>query len=184
MSASVAPERLTYDDLLLARETGNRYELIEGELYLVASPSPLHQRVALRLATGFNAAVGDGEAGQAYAAPIDVRFADGSVVQPDVVVVLPDRLHLVRHNLIEGTPSLVVEVASRSSRSVDRGAKLRVYAANGVPEYWYVEAETRSVVTHAEPVGNAYAQVRRETERVRSVTLPEVVFELNERFWR
>jgi Uma2 family endonuclease len=181
---SVATEALAYEDLLLARENGNRYELIEGELYLVASPSPLHQRVALRFATGFNAFLKDGDEGQAYVAPVDVRFADGSVVQPDVVVLLPDRLHIVEDTLIEGAPSLIVEVASRSSRSIDRGAKLRVYAANGVPEYWYVEAETRSVMTHAEPTGNGYARVHRETERVRSETMPGVVFELDERFWR
>lgn len=180
----VSAPPLTYDDLCLAREDGNRYELIEGELYLVASPSPLHQRVILRLGQGFNSAVGDGELGQAYVAPLDVRFADGSVVQPDVVVVLLDRLAIVHQNLLEGTPSLVVEVASRSSRTTDRGPKLRVYATNGVPEFWYADAEQRSITIHTEPTGGGYARSRIETHRGESTTIPGARFELDDRFWR
>lgn len=180
----VASPPLTYDDLCLAREEGNRYELIEGELYLVASPSPLHQRLILRLGRGCSDAVADGELGQAYVAPVDVRLVDGSVVQPDVVVILPDRLAIVEDKLIEGAPSLVIEVASRSSRSIDGSAKRRVYAANGIPEYWLVDATTRSILVHTEPTSDGYAQVREETRRVESTTMPGVGFDLDDRFWR
>ena len=115
---------LTYEDLCRAREDGNRYELIDGELVLVAAPSLRHQRFLLWLGMAFDRLVWEAGRGEAYVAPVDVHLADdGSYVQPDVFVVLADRAETVGEALIEGEPSLLVEVASRSSRTRDRGQK-------------------------------------------------------------
>ncbi len=178
---------LTHEDLCRAREDGSRYELIEGELVLVAAPSPLHRRVTQRIWKHFDNALGEGEAGQAYISPVDVRFLDGSVVQPDVVVVLPDRAAIVMDTLIEGASNLIGEIASRSTRGRDRGAKLQLYARHGVPEYWYVEADTRSITGCTEPMNTGYRRTGRETIRIEAATVaglgPGPDLDLDDRFW-
>jgi len=169
---------LTYEDLCRAREDGNRYELIEGELVLVGAPSLWHQRLLLRLAFTCTESVTQRGLGEVLVAPLDVRFADGSIFQPDVVVVLSDRSSVLEEALIEGAPSLVVEIVSPSSRAKDRGAKLRTYARHGVPEYWAVDADARAITRHSDPIGDAYGDVMTETTVVRAATVPGLAVDL------
>ena len=173
---------LTYEDLCRKREDGNRYELIDGEFVLVASPSPEHQRLSRGLFLRFQRVVGDGGLGEVFYAPLDVRLADGSIVQPDVIVVLHDRAQIVADKLIEGAPSLLVEIESPSSRAVDWRRKAGVYARTGVPEYWRVEPEARAITVHADPTADTYRIVRRETEVAQAVTVPGLVVDLGALF--
>ena len=156
---STVARTLTYEDLCRAREDGNRYELIEGELVLVAAPSPLHQRLLLWLGVTFVRLVEEPRLGEVYMAPVDVRLSDGSIVQPDLIEVLADRSSIVGEALIEGTPSLIVEILSPSSKARDRGKKAALYARTGVPEYWIVDPEARSITVHAPPSGGRYDDV-------------------------
>jgi Uma2 family endonuclease len=168
----------TYDDLCRAREDGNRYELIEGVLILVAGPSPRHQEIIYRFGVLLNDVVVRPGRGRVFPAPLDVRFTPENVVQPDLVVVLNDRRHIITESLIEGAPSLLVEIASRSSRSRDRGEKLQLYARFGVPEYWFIDAEARAVTVYAEPSGDRYARVVQAVNVAQSIILPELTVDL------
>ena len=179
---SILTGQLSYEDLCRAREDGNRYELIEGELILVAAPSVWHQRLLLRLARLFSQAVMEPGLGEVFLSPLDVRFSDRSVVQPDLIVILADRAHVVDDALLEGAPSLVLEIESPSSRVRDRRTKAALYARNGVPEYWRVDPDDRAITVHADPAGGAYRTVRRETEIARSVTVPGLVVNLTDLF--
>lgn len=171
---------LGYDDLCRAREDGNRYELIEGELVFVAAPSPWHQRFLLWLGVAFDRQVREGRLGEVYVAPVDVHLADGSFVQPDVLIVLADRVGIVERALIEGQPSLVVEVASPSSRARDRRQKAALYARVGVPEYWLADLDDGSITVQADPRDGRYGTVRRETGIVRAETVPGLAVDLEE----
>lgn len=78
-------------------------------------------------------------------APFDVELAPNVVVQPDVLVVLKENFDKVADNRIIGAPDLVVEVASPSTAIYDRHDKLTAYARAGVPEYWIVDPDARTV---------------------------------------
>jgi Uma2 family endonuclease len=67
------------------------------------------------------------------------------VVQPDVFYIAADRLTIISERGIEGAPTLVVEVLSPSTAHLDRGRKMTLYAEHGVPYYWIVDPESRSV---------------------------------------
>lgn len=82
--------------------------------------------------------------------------SDGSEPEPDLALV-------ERRDYDDAHPSrayLVAEVAL-SSLSVDRGAKARLYAESGVPEYWVIDVEGRGVEIHRDPEGGRYARVTR-----------------------
>jgi len=179
---STVARALTYDDLCRQREDGNRYELIGGTLVSVASPSPWHQRLLLQLAWAWNEGIADRGLGEAFVAPLDVRFSDQTVVQPDLVVVLADRASIVQSSLIEGAPSLVAEVESRSSRAIDRRTKAAVYARHGVPEYWLLTRSPLDVVAHADPSPEGYRTIRREEALLHASTIPGLTVNLTDLF--
>jgi Uma2 family endonuclease len=67
------------------------------------------------------------------------------VVEPDVIVILNDRLAQYNETNFQGAPNIVVEVLSESTARRDRGDKLNLYAKHGVEEYWIVDTDMRSV---------------------------------------
>ena len=54
---------------------------------------------------------------------------------------------------IEGAPTLAIEIVSRSTAGVDRGAKLQLYARHGIAHYWIVDPEARSIEAHVLAMG-------------------------------
>ncbi len=125
-----------------------RYEIIDGELYVSRQPSVEHQytcnQVATRL-TVWSEATG---AGVVLPAP-DVIFAEDDNVAPDVVWVSTERLGRIvgEDRKLHAAPELIVEVLSpgASNEQRDREAKMRLYARQGVSEYWIVDVQVRSV---------------------------------------
>lgn len=94
-------------------------------------------------------------------------------VIPDVSVVLDDRLHLVGGKIM-GAPHLVVEVASPSTQTRDRGRKLSWYRAYGVQECWLVDARKGFIEVHRMRLAPDRAgRVYRGEEVVETEVLPE-----------
>ena len=131
-----------------------RYELVDGALLVSAEPSLQHQRVnsqVLRLLQ--DAAPPDLE----VFLPVDVRLSPVRQIAPDVTVVRREHASGPR---LTGTPLLVVEVLSPSTRTVDLVLKRRVLEEAGVPSYWLVDPDD-AVVTVLELADGAYREVAR-----------------------
>ena len=134
----------TYDDLRELPDDGRRWEIVEGALVEMTGPSTAHGRVMRNLLTHL-VPVLNRAAADWYAAPLDVVLPDGSVVEPDLLAILPDGLAWPSLRGIEGPPDLVVEVVSPSSRQHFTVTKRALYGRTGVREYWLVDPEARSV---------------------------------------
>lgn len=140
--------RFKADDIWDTPEDGNRYEVIDGQLYVTPPPKYSHQKSSSRLHLIIGPVVWREQLGDMLMAPIGVVLDPESGVQPDLVFVANDRLHLVSERGIEGAPTLVVEVLSPSTRARDRGVKMRRYEAAGVPHYWIVDNDAPTVETY------------------------------------
>jgi Uma2 family endonuclease len=147
MSAPVATG-LTYDDLASFPDDHLRRELIDGELFVTPSPIVRHQLVVMRLSRALANHAAD-HGGFALPAPMDVVFSATNVVQPDVVLLGPERAHqLDLDGPVDIVPDLVVEVSSPSTRRLDLIKKRGLYERAGVPEYWFVDLEAEQVDVH------------------------------------
>ena len=135
----------TYEDYAGLPDDGNRYEVIDGILYLMPGPNTPHQGASTRFTSYLFFHVESAGLGRVFAAPLDVLLPRARPVQPDIVVVLNQKLHLITYRGIEGSPDLVVEIASPGTRTHDRGRKLAVYADAGVPEYWLAEPADQTI---------------------------------------
>jgi Uma2 family endonuclease len=136
---ATAATRLTYDDLRQIPPDRNRYELIEGELFVSAAPNTEHQRKTGRLYRRLADDVEQHDLGEVFIAPYDVVLDASTVLEPDILFVSKARQSIIKPGCIEGAPDLVVEVISDSSRLMDRFVKRDRYAQFGVPEYWLLD---------------------------------------------
>ena len=138
--------RLTYQDFLLFPDDGLRHEIIDGEHYVTPSPNLRHQDLVLRLGMSIGLHVEDRpERGRVFVAPFDVVFSFHDIVEPDVIFVAPDQLDILTDKNIPGTPAMVVEILSPSTRRRDREIKRTLYERMGVREYWLVDPELNAV---------------------------------------
>ncbi len=127
--------RLTYHDFVRLPDDGRRHEIIGGVHYVTPSPNQRHQELVLRLCLALGNHLEDRpDLGRVFVAPFDVVFSFHDVVEPDVIFVAPDQLEILTARNIQGTPALVVEVLSPSTRKRDLGIKRRLYDRSGVRE--------------------------------------------------
>ncbi len=147
---TIIPPVFSYAHLRQMPDDGKRYEILDGELAVSPSPKRKHQRIVWRLTHLLDRAVQAGY-GEGYTAPFDVLLDERNVVQPDLLFVRSDRLHIITEENVRGAPDLIVEVLSEGTRERDLGAKLRIYARFGVRFYWVVDpdAQTARVYEHA-----------------------------------
>lgn len=125
----------TYDDHGRIRDDGQRYEVIDGVLFVAPTSRERHQNAIVNVAGILGMHVKLAGLGRVYVAPFDVTLPSGVRVQPDVVVVLNRNPGIITPGRISGTPDLVIEIASPSTATCDRRTKVQAYARAGVAEY-------------------------------------------------
>jgi Uma2 family endonuclease len=136
---------LTYEDYLAMPDDGRRYEILDGEVAVTATPVTLHQRIVGNVYWVLRGHIQSRGLGELFLAPFTVLLANTTVVEPDLVYVDNARAGLVGERGMNGAPSLLIEVLSPSTAANDRGAKFRLYARYGVPCYWIVDTDARAL---------------------------------------
>ena len=125
-----------------------RYEVIDGELFVAEQPHWAHQYVSAALAAALEAWNGLTRRGIANIAP-GVIFSPEDAVAPDVVWISRERAArgLWPDGKLHLAPELSAEVLSPGSANErrDREVKLKLYAREGVEEYWLVDWRARTV---------------------------------------
>ena len=130
---------------------GNRYEVIDGILYITTAPSNFHQWIIRQTAREFFHQIDDTGVGVTLWSPIGVFMPGCDPVQPDLLVVRAADLGIIREGRIHGVPALLVEVLSPSNPDQDLVIKREAYARAGVPEYWIMRPAKRDVLVHSQP---------------------------------
>ena len=132
-------------------EDGNRYEVIDGVLYMSTAPSVFHQWT---LRQGFLQLLRQLEEpgfGVVLYAPIGLFLPDGEALQPDLLFVRAEDLAMIHDRRIRGVPALLVEIVSPSNAEYDLEIKRKLYARAGVPEYWAFRPARRDALVYSDP---------------------------------
>ncbi len=146
---------LTYEDYAAIPNDRNRYEILEGDLFVTPAPTSQHQRVSRNLQFAIHQFAKQHGLGEVFDAPIDLILEATTVAQPDLVFVSRARWSIVTIRGIEGQPDLVVEILSPTTARTDQTTKARVYARYRIPHYWIVDPEAR-VLEAYELSGDVY----------------------------
>ena len=131
-----------------APDDGNRYEVIEGELYVSTAPGFPHQFVLAKLVIALGKYLESHQLGQVLPG-LGIVFDDFNGVIPDLLFVSTERLTrlLVGDHHLKASPEIVIEILSSGSSNErrDRIVKRKLYSSRGVSEYWIVDPETRTI---------------------------------------
>ena len=138
-------KRYTYEEYLNLPHDGNRYEVINGELVMVAAPYTIHQTVSGNLEYELRSFIKKHKLGKIFDAPTDVVLDKTNVVQPDILFIARDRLDIITEKNISGAPDLVIEILSSSTAYYDLIEKKEIYEQFGVKEYWIVDPKKQRV---------------------------------------
>lgn len=145
-------EWVTYEEYLeLVENSEHRFELIDGVIYNMASPSYKHQHAVHELHGAFYIWF-KGKSCTPLTSPFDVTIFKAEdnicVVQPDILVIC-DRDKIDKNGKYNGVPDLVVEILSPSTRGKDLIKKLDLYKLCGVKEYWIVDPMNDSIFVYS-----------------------------------
>lgn len=174
MAAKINP-LMTVDDLDAMPEDGNRYEVIEGELFVSRAPGLPHQVVSGNIFYELKKYLDINPAGIIVATP-GLILSQYSGVIPDLVFFSHKRgKEIIASERLGAAPELVIEILSRGRENIarDRTAKRQLYAKHGVSEYWIVDAENRTVEVFRLAKGTLeLASILRAEDEIGSALLP------------
>lgn len=121
-------------------EEGAPFQLINYDLIMSPSPIALHQKISFELSIQLGVFLkATNNKGFAVSAPMDVKFDDGNIFQPDLLYVSEERKAEIVKERIEGAPDLVVEILSPSNGYYDLRQKKDIYEKYGVAEYIIID---------------------------------------------
>ncbi len=133
------------EEQYLRYEFDGLVEFLDGVLEFLPMPKFSHQDLVAYLFERLNTFIGPRSPREVYFAPVWVRTVGKSIREPDVAYIRPSRIP-DRKKPSDGA-DLVMEVVSGSAkdRNRDYKEKREEYAAAGIPEYWIVDPETKTV---------------------------------------
>ncbi|MBQ7477134.1 MAG: Uma2 family endonuclease [Selenomonadaceae bacterium] len=125
------------------------YEIIRGEKIMAPSAGAYHNNVMGGLYIRIGLYVRTRRNGYVFTDSMDVHLPDGNLVKPDLTVIKSENAAIINwQKSINGTPDMVVEVLSRSTKNKDLTIKKDIYEANGVKGYWIVDPWAKSVAVY------------------------------------
>ena len=146
-------KKVSYEEFMEIYDNSDlRMEFINGEIIILGAPNVFHQRIASELHIIFKTFF-KGKKCDVFFAPFDVHFhkkdfKEPDVMQPDLLVTCDTEETTNERGRYMGTPSLVVEILSPSTRSRDMVDKLNTYMLSGVKEFWVVDPKKKTVLLY------------------------------------
>ena len=178
------PRLLTYDDYvrLTPPDSGN-FELHNGQIIYMASPIPTHQKLSIRLSNRLFNHIDKHKLGEILTAPMDVVFTPNDIVQPDILYLSNERLHLIGDKKIEGAPDLAIEILSPSNTPKEMGYKKLLYELSGVREYWIINLDKKTLAQYENVDGEFFMRhVFQKTDTLTSLIIKDFEMSMNELF--
>ncbi len=187
LSSGYGLRKATYEEFLeLTKDSEERYEYIDGEIFLLSSPKNYHQLVLGEIYGAFFIFF-QGKTCIPMVAPYDItitRSEDSiNVVQPDVMVICDLSEQLDDDGYYKGVPKLVVEILSESTRRNDLIKKLDLYMAGGVEEYWVADKKNKTMIIYTFKAHDFNEHITyRAPEKALSITFPGLSVDLEQVF--
>jgi len=173
--------RATADEFLALPNDGFKYELVNGVVFMSPSPSAWHQAVVVEIITQFGAFLRTNPIGKLLV-ETDITFVDPAakeryVYRPEIVFLRKEHVPAGKDR-IAGSPDIVVEVVSPTTRKIDNVTKRRDYERFGVEEYWLIDPLLESM-TFLHNDNGKYVDMAADAHHYESKAAPGFVLDLS-----
>ena len=151
--------RMSLDEFLALGETDGKWELDDGVLYIMASGTPDHQFLELEFSRRMLDHLDEFDQPPAHLYTEMTTILSRELQrapEPDIVIILNQRRHIVGRARVEGAPDIIIEILS-TDRNRDLVRKRQIYAEAGVLEYWPIDPRN-DTVTQLELRDGAYVE--------------------------
>jgi Uma2 family endonuclease len=144
----------------LPYEEGRHWELIQGELVPVSSPTPRHQDIASETHFAFKHYFRTSGVNGLACQDVEFALTDEDRIRPDVCVLLGERASSLDRDRIPipGAPDLAIEIISPSERAADSYHKVRRYLQCSTSEVWQMYPKSRTVQIYRGDTGRVVGQ--------------------------
>lgn len=153
----------------------DKFELLGGEIVPMSPKGIRHELVREALSFRLSQLAPRG----LFVAPEpQFKLSDDTYTEPDILV----RPAAIKTHRLRGSDVLLLVEVADSSLGYDLKAKAPLYASNGIPEYWVINALTLMTTVHLRPDGGVYTAVEEflPTERLIPSLAPELAVSINE----
>ena len=176
-------KKYTVEDYLMLEE-GAPFQLINYDLIMSPSPIPIHQVISARIVQAmYNFLDNKHDDGFVVSAPMDVKFDDGNILQPDILYITEERKAEIIKERIEGAPDLIIEILSPSNAYYDLRQKKDIYEKFGVKEYIIIDPVQENADLYVLKDGAYYLhQKAQKTESLNSILLQGFSINLSQLF--
>jgi Uma2 family endonuclease len=179
--------QMTYEEFKnMNEEASNRYEYIDGEVYMLGAPNVFHQRVVSRLHVEMDRYL-TGKPCDVFTSPFDVTLLRRgnnkftNIVQPDLLVICNWKEDTDENGRYRGIPRLLVEVLSPGNTVKEIFTKLDLYRDSGVEEYWIIDPlRGNAILYRFQDYGIAETKAFNENDQCESMIYPGLIFRVNE----
>ncbi|MBN2073774.1 MAG: type II toxin-antitoxin system Phd/YefM family antitoxin [Actinobacteria bacterium] len=184
---NLKPRKVSWEEFLrLTENSEKRYEYIDGEVYILTAPRPVHQEILGELHILFYKWF-KGKKCRPFLSPFDVRLnrdtEHKNMVEPDLIVICDFKEKLNKKGDYMGIPALVVEILSESTQRKDQVKKFDLYLSTGVSEYWIINPWKREVSVYLFENNNiAESEAYRKNETAKSYFFPGLKIKLKNIF--
>jgi Uma2 family endonuclease len=172
MSTVTRSGSITFEEFCMLVKDGQKADLIDGVIHMASPDNTNAGDLSVWLTIVVGAFVSKKKLGKLYHSRIAFRLGDLQAPEPDLAVVLKDRLHLVRRGYVAGPPDLAIEIVSPDSIDRDYEKKREQYQSAKVPEYWLVDEVEQKVTLLRLAANGKYREVRPRKGELRSEVLP------------
>lgn len=126
---------------------GPLLEIIDGDLFMVPSPSIKHKEISLNTAILLKKHIESENLGRILVAPVDVLLSEDNLVVPDIIFIKKDREQTILEKNIQGIPDLVIEILSTNKKR-DLKDKKELYEEFKLKEYWILDPDDEELILY------------------------------------
>ena len=174
-------ECYTIDDIYALPE-GERAELIDGQIYYMASPTTVHQELISELLTIINNHIKAKKGGCKVYPPglgVFLKKDDLTYLEPDLTVVCDPQKTASKKGCI-GAPDWIIEITSPSTATRDYLKKFNLYKAAEVREYWIIDPDAKSVAVYNFACGEYAPEEYGFTDKIKVNIFEDLIIDFGE----
>jgi Uma2 family endonuclease len=157
---------MSFEDLLKFANEDISCELLNGVLVVRSPASYQHETIFKFIITLLELYGSKYSLGSPLGSRFMIRFSDDWAPEPDIMFLVPNDKKYLKDNYIDGPPSVVFEILSKTTRNDDIEKKLPKYRKFGVKEMWYIDPENKNITLHSYKNSKTYKKNDRASSTI------------------